>query len=81
MVLDAAENYKKALVLKKDLDKFTEKSIYEVINKNLEVIDLSAINLCKDNKINLIVFNMDKENAIIDVANGVKIGTLIGEEK
>ena len=56
-------------------------SYNEVLNKNLEVIDLSAINLCKDNKINLIVFNMDKENAIIDVANGVKIGTLIGEEK
>ena len=63
----------------KKIKRFT--SYNEVLNNNLEVIDLSAINLCKDNKINLIVFNMDKENAIIDVANGVKIGTLIGEEK
>ena len=55
---------------------------YDTILKNkLEVIDLSAINLCSDNKIKLIVFNMEKENAIIDVANGAKIGTLIGEEK
>ena len=53
----------------------------EVLNKKLEVIDLSAINLCSDNKINLIVFNMDKENAIIDVTKGANIGTLIGEEK
>ena len=74
-------------VYNKDPRKYEDATMYdyisynEVLNKNLEVIDLSAINLCKDNKINLIVFNMDKENAIIDVANGVKIGTLIGEEK
>lgn len=55
-------------------------SYSEVLNKKLEVIDLSAINLCSDNKIKLIVFNMDKENAIIDVAKGAKIGTIIGEE-
>jgi len=74
-------------VYNKDPRKYDDASMYdfisynEVLNQSLEVIDLSAINLCKDNKINLIVFNMDKENAIIDVANGVKIGTLIGEEK
>ena len=74
-------------VYNKDPRKYDDAIMYdyisynEVLNENLEVIDLSAINLCKDNKINLIVFNMDKENAIIDVANGVKIGTLIGEEK
>ena len=63
-----------------DAKKYDFISYSTVLNKKLEVIDLSAINLCSDNKINLIVFNMDKENAIIDVANGAKIGTLIGEE-
>ena len=64
-----------------DATKFDYISYDEVLAKRLEVIDLSAINMCRDNKINLIVFNMDRENAIIDVANGAKIGTIIGEEK
>lgn len=63
-----------------DAIKYDYISYNEILNKKLEVIDLSAINLCQDNKIKLIVFNMDKENAIIDVANGAKIGTTIGEE-
>ena len=53
----------------------------EVLKQELGVIDLSAIKICSDNKIKLIVFNMDEENAIINVVNGAKIGTLIGEEK
>jgi uridylate kinase len=65
----------------KDATMYDYISYNEVLSKKLEVIDLSAINLCQDNKIKLIVFNMDKENAIIDVANGAKIGTTIGEEK
>jgi len=64
-----------------DAIKYDYVSYDDVLNQKLEVIDLSAINLCRDNKINIIVFNMDKENAIIDVANGANIGTLIGEEK
>ena len=63
-----------------DAKKYDYVTYDEVLNKRLEVIDLSAINMCKENKIKLIVFNMDKENAIIDVANGAKIGTIIGEE-
>lgn len=73
-------------VYDKDPRKYEDAKMYEtisyseVLNKKLEVIDLSAINLCSDNKIKLIVFNMDKENAIIDVAKGAKLGTIIGEE-
>ena len=63
-----------------DAIKYESISYSQVLEQKLEVIDLSAINLCCDNKIKLIFFNMDEENAIIDVANGAKIGTLIGEE-
>jgi uridylate kinase len=63
-----------------DATKYDFISYQDVLNKKLEVIDLAAINLCSDNKIKLIVFNMDKENAIIDVASGVKEGTVIGKE-
>ena len=52
----------------------------EILNKKLEVVDLNAINLCQSNKINLIIFNMDKKDAIIDVVKGEKLGTFVGEE-
>lgn len=64
----------------KSAKKYEFISYDEVLSNKLEVIDLSAISICKENKINLIVFDMDKENAIIDASNGAKIGTLIGEE-
>ena len=53
----------------------------EFLSNKLEAIDLNAVNLCQSNKINLIVFNMDEENAIINVVKGEKIGTFLGEEK
>lgn len=59
---------------------YTKISFDEVLQEKLEVVDLNAINLCQSNKINLIIFNMDKKNAIIDVVKGEKIGTFVGEE-
>lgn len=53
----------------------------EILTKKLKVIDLNAITLCQSNKINLIVFNMDKKDAIIDVVKGAKLGTFVGEDK
>ena len=73
-------------VYDKDPRKYTDATMFdkitfdEVLNKKLEVVDLNAINLCQSNKINLIIFNMDKKNAIIDVVKGEKIGTFVGEE-
>ncbi len=64
----------------KTAKKYEHISYKEVLDNKLEVIDLSAISICKENKINIIVFDMDKENAIIDASNGAKIGTVIGEE-
>ena len=40
-----------------DAKKYDYVSYDEVLNKRFEVIDLSAINMCKENKIKLIVFN------------------------
>ena len=60
--------------------KYKFKCPYCPSNK-LEVVDLNAITLCQSNKINLIIFNMDEKNAIIDVVKGKKLGTFVGEEK
>lgn len=73
-------------VYDKDPRKYSNAKMYdsitydEVLNQKLEVVDLNAINLCQSNKINLIIFNMDKKNAIIDVVKGEKLGTFVGEE-
>lgn len=73
-------------VYNKDPRKYSDATMFdkitfdEVLQKKLEVVDLNAINLCQSNKINLIIFNMDKKNAIIDVVKGKKIGTFVGEE-
>ena len=73
-------------VYDKDPRKYEDATMYdnisfdEVLRQKLEVVDLNAINLCQSNKINLIIFNMDKKNAIIDVVKGEKIGTFVGEE-
>ncbi len=50
----------------------------EVIEKNLRVMDASAISLCKDNKLPILVFNMNDNGNIIRAVNGdLSIGTLV----
>lgn len=45
---------------------FFEELIYdEVINNNLKVMDLTAITLCKENKIKLLVFNANEKNSFL----------------
>jgi len=64
-----------------DAIKYESISYDEILYNKLEIVDLNAITLCQSNKINLIIFNMDEKNAIIDVVKGKKIGTFVGEEK
>lgn len=74
-------------VYNKDPRKYSDATKYdtitydEILFNKLEVVDLNAITLCQSNKINLIIFNMDEKNAIIDVVKGKKLGTFVGEEK
>lgn len=50
----------------------------EVIQKNLGVMDSTAISLCMDNKIPIVVFNIDTKGNILKAALGEKIGTIVG---
>lgn len=63
-----------------DAVKYENMSYDEFLFNKLEVVDLNAITLCQNNKINLIIFNMDEKDAIINVVKGQKIGTFVGEE-
>ncbi len=57
--------------------KYDEITYQEIIEKNLAVMDLTAISLCKENNMPLVVFNMNTKGNIVKVCNGKKIGTIV----
>ena len=56
---------------------FHELTYLDVLNKGLEVMDSTAISLCMDHNLPIIVFNMNKRGTMKDVIMGKKSGTLI----
>jgi uridylate kinase len=58
-------------------ERFEEISFSEVINRQLKVMDSTAFTMCRDNKIPIIVFNMNTRGNLRKVVNGEKNGTLI----
>lgn len=61
----------------KDVKKFYRLKYIDVLKKNLKVMDATAVSLCMDNKLPIIVFNMNKEGNIKRVVLGEKIGTVV----
>lgn len=57
--------------------KYDTLTYIEVLNKQLEVMDLTAICLCQDNNLPVRVFNMGKQGALINIIQGSEEGTLI----
>lgn len=57
--------------------KFTQLTYQEVLEKNLQVMDLTAISLCKENKMPLRVFNMLQPENLQKIIQGEEIGTYI----
>ncbi len=51
----------------------------DVLTKNLKVMDATAISLCRDNSLPIIVFNLQKKGNIRSVICGKKIGTYVGD--
>lgn len=49
----------------------------EVYEKNLNVMDLTAFTLCKENKLPIIVFDMNKKGNLKKVIDGENVGTLV----
>lgn len=49
----------------------------DILNKDLKVMDLTAITLCKDNNIKLLVFELAKPENIIKAIKGENVGTVI----
>ena len=60
--------------------KFDEITYMDVLNKDLKVMDSTAISLCKDNDIPLIIFAIDKPENMIKAIKGEKVGTFVGNK-
>jgi len=61
----------------KDAKKFTHLKYIDVLRKGLKVMDATAVSLCMDNKLPIVVFNLNKEGNIRRVVSGEKIGTVV----
>jgi len=61
----------------KDAVKFEKLSYIDVLNKEIKVMDSTAITLCMDNNMDIIVFNMFEDGNIAKVVNGESVGTLV----
>jgi len=57
--------------------KFTSIKYLDVLKKELKVMDATAISLCQDNRLPIIVFNIKKKGNIKKAVMGKKVGTLI----
>jgi uridylate kinase len=59
--------------------KFTELSYLEVLQKGLRVMDTTAISLCMDNHLPIVVYDLKRKGNLRRVALGEPIGTLVKE--
>ncbi len=57
--------------------RYDEVSFEEVYSKGLNVMDMTAFTLCQENKLPIIVFDMNKEGNFFKIAQGEKVGTLV----
>jgi uridylate kinase len=61
----------------KNAKKFSRISYMDVLQQGLKVMDSTAISLCKDNNLPIIVFNLNERGNIRKVVTGEKIGSLV----
>ena len=57
--------------------KYDEIGYMEVMNKDLKVMDATAIAFCRDNKIPIVVFDMRRPGSLREIVQGGKVGTII----
>lgn len=57
--------------------KFDQVTYLDVLQKGLKVMDSTAISLCMDNKLPIIIFNINQSGAFAKVVQGERIGTLV----
>jgi len=71
--------YDKDPVVNSDAKRYKNISFNEVLSKNLRVMDLTAITLCKENALPIRIFNINNKGDLKRLLNGEDIGTTIME--
>ncbi len=64
-----------------DAKKFDRLTHYEALNKRLEVMDATALSLCLENKLPIIVFDLQAPRSIQRAVSGEAIGTIVFSEQ
>jgi uridylate kinase len=64
-------------VISKNAVKFEQITYMEILRLGLEVMDTTAVSLCKDNNLPMIIFNMNRPGNILRVVSGEKVGSLV----
>jgi uridylate kinase len=60
-----------------DALKFENISYIDILKKNLRIMDLTAVSLCQENNLPMMVFNMDIPGNLLKLVKGEQIGTFI----
>src|SRR6202165_3736932 len=60
--------------------RFERITFTEALTKRLQVMDSTAFSLCMDNKVPIVVFDMNKPSNFTDIVRGKKVGTLVCDE-
>lgn len=61
----------------KDAVKYNKLSFQEAYEKNLNIMDMTAFTLCMENKLPIIVFDMNQKGNLLKIVSGEEAGTLI----
>src|SRR4051812_19610391 len=61
----------------KSATRYEHVSFDEVYDKGLQVMDMTAFTLCKENNLPIIVFDMNKTGNLMNIVKGEKVGTLV----
>ncbi len=69
--------YDKDPLVHKKARKFRELTYIDVLQRNLKVMDATAISLCMDNDLPIVIFNLTRKGNIRRVVLGEKIGTVV----
>ena len=60
-----------------DAKKYETLSHFDILSKDLHVMDSTAASLCRDNKLPILVFNLDDPENIVRAVKGESIGTIV----
>ena len=64
-------------MINKNAQRYEKLSYKEVIEGELRVMDLTAITLCKENNLPIIVFDIVSDSGLLDIMNSHSVGTIV----